>query len=234
MRRRKLKGLIHGLNRLKRRPISRDTLLKKVAVLQKEAGRAASFVKIREPKAGEEVNRQTFTCTLDRAAWRKALERDGSYILRAHLPWDDVPEGMEKQAGVLWGWYMQLVQVEEAFKTLKGDLALRPIHHQIEERVEAHIFVAFLGYCLTVTLRMKLQQAAPGLTPREVLKSLSAIQLVDVEIPTTDGRVLVLPRYTEPESQQRMMLEKLNLTLPTQPPPRVRAGQVMLPAGSST
>lgn len=226
MRRRKLKRLIHGLNRLKRRPISRDSLLKKIAVLQKEAGRAASFVKIREPKVDEEVNRKTFTCTLDRAAWSQALDRDGSYILRAYLPWDGVPQGWEKQAGVLWGWYMQLVQVEEAFQTLKGDLSLRPIHHQTEQRVEAHIFVAFLGYCLTVTLRMKLRRAAPGLTPREVLRSLSAIQLVDVEIPTTDGRVLVLPRHTEPEPRQRMILEQLKLTLPPQPPPRVRADDV--------
>lgn len=233
MRRRKLKRLIHGLNRLKRRPISRDSLLKKIAVLQKEAGRAASFVKIREPKVDEEVNRKTFTCTLDRAAWSQTLDRDGSYILRAYLPWDGVPQGRRKQAGVLWGGYMQLVQVEEAFKTLKGDLSLRPIHPQTEQRVEAHIFVAFLGYCLTVTLRLKLQQTAPGLTPREVLRSLSAIQWVDVELPTTDGRVLVLPRHTDPEPRQRMILDQLKLTLPTQPPPRVTAAEVTLPTGPS-
>jgi hypothetical protein len=121
---------------------------------------------------------------------------------------------------------MQLVQVEEAFKTLKSDLSLRPIHHQIAERVEAHIFVAFLGYCLTVTLRMKLRACAAGLTPRAVLQALSAIQMVDVVIPTTDGRELVLPRYTEPQPESAMILEQLNLTLPPQPPPRIRAGQV--------
>ena len=230
IRRRKLKRLIHGLNRLKRRPITRDNLLKKIAVLQKEAGRAASLVKIREPKADEPVNRQTFQCTFDRAAWRAAQERDGCYLLRGHLPWVDFPVGMEKQAAVLWGWYMQLIQVEEAFKTLKTDLALRPIHHQIEPRVEAHIFVAFLGYCLTVTLRMRLRACAPGLTPRAVLQLLSAIQVVDVTIPTTDGRELVLPRYTEPATDQAIILEKLNLTLPAQPPPRIRAGQVEMPA----
>jgi hypothetical protein len=202
IRRRKLKQLIHGLNHLKRRTISRDTLLKKVAVLQRDAGRVAALVKIREPKVNEPVTRETFVCTFDRLAWRKALERDGCYILRAYLPPEDAPEALtwEKQAPVLWTWYTQLVYVEEAFKTLKSDLDLRPIHHQIERRVEAHIFVAFLGYCLTVTLRMKLTRAAPGLTPREVLRSLSAIQLVDVHIPTTDGRELVMPRYTEPEA----------------------------------
>ena len=234
IRRRRLKRLIHGLNRLKRRRITRDALLKKIAVLQKEAGQVASLVKIREPKVDEPVNRQTFVCTLDRAAWRAAQERDGCYLLRGHLPWADFPAGLDRQASTLWGWYMQLVQVEEAFKTLKSDLALRPIHHQIEQRVEAHIFVAFLGYCLTVTLRMKLRARAPGLTPRAVLQALSAIQMVDVTIPTTDGRELILPRYTEPTPEQAILLEQLNLALPPQPPPRIRAGQAELPACSET
>ncbi len=231
MRRRKLKQLIHGLNRLKRRTISRDTLLKKVAVLQRDAGRVAGLVKVREPKADEPVNRETFVCTFDRSAWRKALDRDGCYILRAYLPLEEMPEALawERQAPVLWSWYTQLVHVEEAFKTLKSDLDLRPIHHQIERRVEAHIFVAFLSYCLTVTLRMRLNIAAPGLTPREVLKSLSAIQLVDVHVPITDGRELVMPRHTEPEAQQAMILEKLNLQLPPQPPPRIRSGEIIMP-----
>ena len=229
IRRRKLKRLIHGLNRLKRRRIKRDTLLKRVAVLQKEAGGVASLVKVREPRPDEPVNRDTFQCTFDRAAWRAAQERDGCYLLRGHLPWADFPPGMEKQAALLWSWYMQLVQVEEAFKTLKSDLALRPIGHRVEQRVEAHILVAFLGYCLMVTLRMKLRTSAPGLTPRAVLHSLSAIQMVDVTIPTSDGRELVLPRHTEPAPEQAVILEKLNLTLPPQPPPRIRAGQVELP-----
>jgi hypothetical protein len=234
MRRRKLRALVHGLNRLKRRAISRDNLLKRIAVLQKEAGSAAKFVKIREPKIDESVTRTTFVCTFDRAAWRAALARDGCYLLRAHLPEKDFPPGMERQAPVLWAWYMQLVQVEQAFKTLKGDLALRPIHHQIESRVEAHVFVAFLGYCLTATLRMKLRRAAPGLTPREALASLAAIQMVDVHIPTTDGRVLILPRHTEPQAEQEMVLEKLRLTLPAQPPPRIRAGAAEFPEDRHT
>ena len=121
------------------------------------------------------------------------------------------------------------MQVEEAFKTLKGDLHMRPVHHQVEKRVEAHILVAFLGYCLTVTLRLKLKNAAGGLTPRDVLKSFSAIQMVDVHIPTTDGRELVMPRHTEAESEQQMVLEKLRLTLPAQPPPRIRGGDVVPP-----
>ena len=229
MRRRKLKALVHGLNKLKRRKIGRDELLRKVAVLKKEAGRVFSLVKVREPAADEPVNRKTFLCRLDRTGWKKAMGRDGCYILRGFIPWEDFPQEIQKRAPVLWGWYMQLVQVEEAFKTLKSDLDLRPIFHQIERRVEAHILVAFLGYCLTMTLRMKLRRSAPGLTPRAVLQSLAAIQLLEVQIPTSDGRVLVLPRYTEPEAQQQMILQKLNLSLPAQPPPRIRDGQVLLP-----
>jgi transposase len=181
MRRRKLAALVHGLNRLKRRKrLDRDELIRKVAVLKKQAGRIARFVKIREPSGDELVNRTTFLCTFDRAAWKQALQRDGCYVLRAHVPWKDFPAGMEQQAGVLWKWYMQLVHVEEAFKTLKTDLNLRPIHHQLEHRVEAHILVAFLGYCLSVTLRMKLRQSAPGLTARAALQSLSSIQMMEL------------------------------------------------------
>jgi transposase len=235
MRRRNLKTLVNGLNRLKRRKnLTRDHLLERVAVLRKEAGRVASLIDIRKPLEGEPVNRKTFTCTFNRSAWKQAMERDGCYILRAHVPWKDWPAGMEKQAQVLWEWYMQLVRVEEAFKTLKSDLNLRPIHHQIEKRVEAHIMVAFLGYCLSVTLRMKLSGSAPGLTPRAALQSLSGIQMIEVHLPTTDGRVLVMPRHTEPEAEQKMILQTLKLELPPQPPPRIREGKVEMPARSGS
>ena len=230
IRRRKLKALVRGLNRLKRRCPSRDRLIEQVAILRKEAGSVASFIHIRKPKVNEPVNRDTFTCRFDRTAWRQAQERDGSYILRASIPWEDWPPELDKQAPVLWRWYMQLVQVEEAFKTLKGDLSLRPIFHQIESRVEAHILVAFLGYALSASLRMKLRSAAPGLTPRAVLEKLSAIRMVDVCIPTTDGRLLVMPRYVEPEQDQQLILDRLHLSLPPQPPPRIRSGETVLSA----
>ncbi len=237
MRRRKLRKLVHGLNRLKRsvrrgRKLSRDALLRKVAVLRKEAGRVASFVQVHEPAQGQAVSRQTFTCAFKRSEWRNAIETDGSYILRAYLPWDDWPAAADRAAPVLWEWYMQLTRVEEAFKTLKGDLGLRPIHHQLEHRVEAHVLVAFLGYCLSVTLRQQLARHAPGLTPREVLTSLHAIRMVDVHLPTTDGRELIMPRFTEPDAPQRMILETLALKLPAQPPPRIRSADVRSSDGS--
>jgi hypothetical protein len=225
IRRRRLKRLVHGLNALKRRPVSRDVLLQKIGALRAEAGQVRQFVKIRLPKVGEAVNRVTFRGSFDWAGWRQSREREGAYVLRGHLP-----TAMAGDGAGLWRMYMQLVQVEQAFKNIKGDLAIRPIHHQLEERVEAHILVAFLGYALLASLRMKLQDAAPGLTPRAVLEKLSAIRMVDVCIPTTDGRLLVMPRYIEPEADQQLVLDKLHLALPPQPPPRIRAGEVILPA----
>ena len=123
----------------------------------------------------------------------------------------------------LWRFYIQLVEVEAAFKNLKDDLQLRPIYHQLEQRIEAHIFVAFLAYCLHVTLRARLRPLAAGLTPRAVLDKLAAIQMLDVHFPTTDGRTLVLSRYTEPNVDQKRLLRQLGLTLPPQPPPRIAA-----------
>ena len=123
----------------------------------------------------------------------------------------------------LWRFYIQLVEVEAAFKNLKDDLQLRPIYHQLEQRIEAHIFVAFLAYCLHVTLRARLRPLAAGLTPRAVLDKLAAIQMLDVHFPTADGRTLILSRYTEPNSDQKLLLRQLDLTLPSQPPPQITA-----------
>src|ERR1019366_7549002 len=119
--------------------------------------------------------------------------------------------------------YLQLVEVEQAFKELKNDLSIRPIYHQLETRIEAHIFIAFLAYCLLVTLKQRLKTLAPGLTARVVLEKLAAMQMIDVELPTTDDRVVVLSRYTEPEKDQLLLLRQLKLQLPAQPPPKITA-----------
>jgi len=129
----------------------------------------------------------------------------------------------EEDPATLWEYYTQLTQVEEAFKNLKGDLALRPIHHQKQDRIEAHIFVAFLAYCLHVTLRGWLRNLAPGLTPRSVLEKFAAVQMIDVHLPTTDGRQVILPRYTQPEKELQVLLDRMKLNLPEQPPPRITA-----------
>ena len=229
IRRRKLQRLVRGLNDLKRRPVSRDVLLQKIGALKAEAGQVKPFVRIHLPKEGEPVSRVTFRCSFDWTGWRHSREREGAYLLRGYLPATTAEDGVS-----LWRMYMQLVQVEQAFKNLKSDLAVRPIHHQIEPRVEAHILVAFLGYALLASLRMKLQYAAPGLTPRAVLEKLSAIRMVDVRIPTTDNRLLVMPRYIEPESDHQLILDQLNLSFPPQPPPRIRSGEVILPAATAS
>jgi len=218
MRRRKLRHLWDGLKRLAENCRSRDRLLERLAVLRHEAGRAASLVEIQTPASGEPVNARTFRYRLKREEYRQVRQRDGSYLLRTTLS--------AEQPERLWEQYMVLVEVEAAFRCLKSDLAIRPVYHQLEHRVEAHILVAFLAYCLTVTLKNLLGPHAPGLTPRAVLETLGTIQLVDVRIPTTDGRWLTLPRYTQSEAQHKLILEKLGLSLPAQPPPRITARQL--------
>jgi len=130
---------------------------------------------------------------------------------------------------VLWARYVQLTQIEAVFRSLKTDLGIRPIYHQLEHRVDAHILIAFLAYCLQVTLKNRLQIHAPGLTPTAVLEKLATIQMIDVWIPTRDGRWLILPRYTQPARDLQLLLEQIQLNLPSQPPPRITAP--VLPSG---
>jgi hypothetical protein len=213
IRRKKLARLLWKLRAMRRSCPKRDQLLMRVGAAKTEAGRAFGYVKIQLPPARQAVTRQTFTFQLNKVKLREAQRRDGHYLLRTNLVAED--------PAVLWDRYMQLVQVEAAFKCLKSDLGIRPIYHQLEHRVEAHILVAFLAYCLMATLKHRLQVHAPGLSPRAVLEKLAAIQALDVCLPTTDGRHLVMPRYTEPDADVALLLHQLRLVLPQQPPPRL-------------
>ena len=213
IRRKKLARLLWKLRAMRRSCPKRDQLLMRVGAAKTEAGRAFGFVKIQLPPARQTVTRQTFTFQLDKVKLGEAQRRDGHYLLRTNLVAED--------PAVLWDRYMQLVQVEAAFKCLKSDLGIRPIYHQLEHRVEAHILVAFLAYCLMATLKHRLQVHAAGLSPRAVLEKLAAIQALDVCLPTTDGRHLVMPRYTEPDAAVALLLHQLRLVLPQQPPPRL-------------
>ena len=215
MRRKKLVRLLRKLRAMRRSGPKRDQLLMRVGAAKTEAGRAFGFVKITLPKAGEEVTRQTFRFRLDKTKLNEFEMRDGHYLLRTNPIAED--------PAVLWDRYIQLTQIEAAFKCLKSDLGIRPIFHQLEHRVDAHILVAFLAYCLTVTLKHRLQRLAPGLTPRAALEKLATIQMLDVVFPTTDGRCLIMPRYTEPDPDQALLLHQLDLALPQQPPPRIAA-----------
>jgi len=217
MRQRRLKVLWQRLKQLRQQPrLSRDQLLLKLGAAKKEAGRAWNLVQIDLPQAHQPVTEDTFRFALRKDRLRQARRREGRYLLRSNLVGEDPAE--------LWRYYIQLTEVEQAFKELKSDLAIRPIYHQSDERIEAHIFVAFLAYCLQVTLKQRLRALAPGLTPRAVIEELSGIQVVDVCVPTTDGRRLQLSRYTQPEPEQQLLLQRLKWTLPAQPPPRILAG----------
>src|SRR5579864_4214307 len=212
MRRRKLKWLWARLTEIAAMELNREELLMKLGAARAKAPAAWRLVNI--VVAPEEA---TFSFALDRAKLRQVRRREGRYLLRTNLCGKDPAE--------LWRFYIQLVEIEAAFKTLKDDLQLRPIYHQCEPRIEAHIFVAFMAYCLHVTLRARLKPLAPGLTPRAVLDKFAAVQMLDVHFPTTDGRKLILSRYTELNPDQKLLAHQLRLTLPPQPPPRITAAQ---------
>ena len=219
MRRRRLKKLIKRLHELRQQKLTRDQLLIKLGAARKEAGPAAwRIIDIQLPDKDQPVTLDTFGFKLNWPKLREARRREGSYLLRSN-----VTDGDPAQ---LWAFYLQLVEVEQAFKELKGDLAIRPIYHQTDERIEAHIFVAFLAYCLQVTLKQRLRSLAPSLTPRSVLDKMAAIKMVDVQLPTTDGRTVILSRYTEPEADQAILLQRLKISLPAQSPPRVLVADV--------
>jgi len=220
MRRRQLKRLCQRLKELQAMNLKRDQLLMKIGAAKQQSPSAWRLLEVQLPtKATKKEPAQKLEFQLRRDKLRAARRREGRYLLRSNMP--------AEPPAHLWEFYLQLVQVEQAFKNLKGDLALRPIHHQKQERIEAHIFVAFLAYCLHVTLARRLKDLAPGLTPRSVLEKLSAMQMIDVHLPTTDGREVILTRYTQPELDQQMLLDKLKLELPPQPPPRITAKQVV-------
>ena len=212
MRRRQLKGLWKRLKELAGMELQRDALLMKLGAARQQAPAAWRLVKIQLPEAGKK-----FAFALHKDKLREVRRREGRYLLRSNLA-GRPPEQ-------LWAFYLQLVQVEQAFKHLKGDLAVRPIFHQDLDRIEAHIFVAFLAYCLHVSLGRRLKDLAPGLTVRSVLEKMAAMQMIDVHLPTTDQREVILTRYTQPEADQRILLEKLRLRLPDQPPPKITAVQ---------
>lgn len=208
MRRRQLKWLWARLKQLSAMRLAREELLMKLGAARQKTPTAWRLVTI-------EVlpNSATLSYRLDRHKLRMARRREGRYLLRTNLT--------EHDPAKLWTYYLQLVAIEEAFKNLKGDLAIRPIFHQDQQRVEAHIFVAFLAYCLHVTLKRRLHALAPGLSPRSVLEKFAAMQMINVHVPTTDGRELLLTRYTQPEPELRLLLDKLKLDLPAQPPPKI-------------
>jgi transposase len=216
MRWRQIRGLMRDLVKL-RRSIRKGSLVDSDKVLMR-LGRLSE----RWPRAWHYVSTQWQEGTLhwhwDRQALRLAQHRDGAYLLRTNLS-DQSPE-------TLWPMYVQLTEVEAVFRALKSELAIRPIWHWVGPRVEAHVMVAFLGYCLWVCLKQKLKAAAPGLSPWQVLDQFKRIVQVEVWFKLKDGRAICLPRITQSEPTQAMLLHQMNWSLPEQPPPRIYKDQV--------
>jgi transposase len=220
MRRRKLKQLWTRLKALREQRPSYETLLMKLGAAKAEAGRVWSLVEVALPEAprSKKARQQRvsgFEFGLQKKKLREVFKREGRYLLRTNLK--------ETDPAKVWEFYLQLVEVEEAFKNLKGDLAIRPIFHQLERRIEAHVFVCFLAYCLQVSLRHQLRAKAPGLTVRQVLEKFGRMQMMDVHFPTTDGRDILFVRYTQPEKDHQLILAQMNWELPPQSPPRITA-----------
>lgn len=214
IRRKRLARLLRKLRVMRRSLPQRDQLLLRLGAAKKEAGRAFGFVKLRLPRKDEVVTRETFSFQVDKVKLQRAQQRDGHYLLRSNLTGED--------PAVLWARYVQLTQIESVFRSLKSELGIRPIYHQLEHRADAHILIAFLAYCLQVTLKNRLMIYAPGLTAAAVLEKLATIQMVEVWIPMLDGRWLVMPRHTQPDPDVQAVLDHLRLSLPAQPPPRIK------------
>ena len=219
MRQRRLKRLWKRLKELQQQKNKRDQLLLKIGAAKKEAGRSYYLVEINLPKPDEPVDKHTFTFSLKKDKLRVVRKREGRYLLRSNLS--------SKDPAMLWEQYIKLTEIEQAFKELKSDLLVRPIYHQLDSRIEAHIFVAFISYCLQITIKQKLRALAPGLTPRAVLEKFSTIQMVDVYLPTTDGRSLILPRYTIPNKDIQILLKQMKIELPAQLPPKIYSNDAM-------
>ena len=223
MRLRQLRGLLRRLRELSEMALPARELLLKLGEARERYRTAWRLLDLELPEPASAKERKApahFSYRLNRAKLRAARRREGRYLLRANMP--------EAKPADLWNFYIQLTEVEAAFKTLKDDLDLRPIYHQLDSRIEAHIFISFLAYCLHVTLRARLRPHAPGLTSRAVLDKFASMQMLDVHFPTTDGKTLILSRYTQPEADQKILLEKLNLHLPEQPPPHLSATHQLL------
>jgi hypothetical protein len=166
----------------------------------------------------EEGVRLTWRMKADRKNWRES--REGAYLLRTNLQADTAEQ--------LWAKYMQLTEAEASFRALKSELSVRPLFHQKEPRVKAHVMVAFLGYALWVTLKHLLKRRAPvepkpsasgvdnahPFSPMQALSLLSTLHSADIILPTTDGREIRLRRIAEPTSEQKSLLQQLRLSLP--------------------
>jgi len=216
MRWRVIRGLMGDLIKLRRS--LRIGRIKNPARLERRLGRLEE----RYPQAHAYVQITVEGLQLswewNREKLKLAQARDGAYLLRTNLK--------ETDPAKLWCQYIQLMEAEAAFRALKSDVAIRPIWHWVQKRVQAHVMVAFLGYALWVTLKNKLRRFAQSLTPRQVLEQFKRIQLVEVWFKLQKGGAICLPRITQPETVQAVILDQLGWKLPQQPPPKIYQHQI--------
>ena len=194
--------------------MSRDELISRLAVARSKAGRSWGLFRIKKPKRTEEtVTQENFAWSFDLDRIRQARRNEGTYLLRTNMT--------DADPATLWRQYMIQGEIEQSFKEVKNDLGLRPVYHQLDNRIEAHIFVSYVAYCLQATLKNLTRSKACGLTPRQIFDKMKKIYMVDVKIPTTDGREIVMQRYGEPKDDVALVLSQLALRLPNQPPPKI-------------
>jgi transposase len=213
---RALRGLRKDLAKLSKsvragRLRKRDLIFKRLGRLEERWPTAWPYLK------EVELTDTDLVWSWDRRKLRSAWLQQGAYLLRTNL--------IKENPAKLWRQYIQLSEVESVFRTLKSELNLRPIWHRIQRRVEAHILIVFLGYCLWICLKRRLKAAATSLTPAQVLHSLKQILIVEVWFDLRKGGRICLPRITQPEKQQALILHHLGLSLPEQPPPKIYRDQ---------
>ena len=159
------------------------------------------------------MTKENFSWSFDLDRIRKARRDEGTYLLRTNMT--------DADPATLWRQYMIQGEIEQSFKEVKNDLGLRPVYHQLDGRIEAHIFVSYVAYCLQATLKNLTRSKPGGLTPRQIFDKMKNIYMVDVKIPTTDGREIMMQRYGEPKDDVALVLSQLGLRLPAQPPPKI-------------
>ena len=208
MRRRQLKWLWQRLNRLAAMQITREQLLMKLGAARAKAPIGWRLIDITVDPASA-----SFAFALNRTRLRQipATRRALSATHQSHR------RRPRESLAILH----PACRRRRSLQKPQGDLAIRPIFHHEERRIEAHIFIAFLAYCSYITLQRRLHALAPGLSARSAIEKFAAVQMIDVHVPTTDGRELVLTRYTQPEPELQLLINQLKLQLPPQPPPKI-------------
>ncbi len=182
---------------------SRDVLQQRLGRIKLECSRVARAYSFQVDGDGDALR---FSWAKDEAKARYLRHTEGAYLLRTNLAGHDEPE--------LWTMYMQLNDAEAAFRTLKQDLSIRPVFHQTEHRVKAHVLVCFLAYAMYRTLGRLAKARGLEMTARKVLDSLGGIKSGDIVLPLVDGRELKLRRVSRPDPQQAEILTRLGLDLP--------------------